>query len=208
MALDSYDGLVAEIASHLDRNDLAANIPTFIRLAEDRMFAELRIRETLARAQATLQASEAGRYLSLPVRYASMKAMRLLTTPRITKIEQVNLDKMDEVRRECSGRPTFFAVHEEIEFDVWPDQAYAVEMVYHAKPQPLSGDNQSNEILAAYPSLYLYGSLVHSAPFLVHDERIQIWDGLYSSMRDAINDAARKAEYPGPLTARVYGCMP
>jgi hypothetical protein len=208
MALESFDELVTAIGEQLDRDDLEDQVPDFIRLNEDRLFAEIRIRDMLKRSQATLTASAAGRYLALPQRFAQMKTFRLLTTPKVTTLEPVNLDAMNRRRRECPSRPGVYTVHEEIEFDVEPDQAYTAEMIFYENPLPLSADNQTNALLAAAPSLYLYGSLIHTAPFLLHDERIPVWNGLYTASRDAINLAARKAEHSGPLISRVSGPTP
>jgi hypothetical protein len=47
MGLSTYSDLKTTIASYLGRSDLTTQIPDFIRLAEDRLRRELRIRQML-----------------------------------------------------------------------------------------------------------------------------------------------------------------
>ena len=58
MGLTNYADLQATIAQYLARSDLTDQIPTFIRLAEDRLRRELRIRPMLKVATATLEQGE------------------------------------------------------------------------------------------------------------------------------------------------------
>ena len=51
-----YTTLQATIANYLARSDLTASIPEFIRLAEDRLSRDLRIRQTLKLATTTTTA--------------------------------------------------------------------------------------------------------------------------------------------------------
>ena len=45
------------------------------------------------------------------------------------------------------------------------------------------------------PQAYLYGSLVHAAPFLDDDDRMQV----YAAMRKVALDSLRLTDYRGPL---------
>jgi hypothetical protein len=40
---------------------------------------------------------------------------------------------------------------------------------------PLSGSNEDNWVLLEHPDVYLFGSLVHSAPYLKDDSRLATW---------------------------------
>jgi len=203
MALDSYANLKTAIADFLDRDDLVNNIDDFIDLAEARHKREILIRAMLARSQATLGA----RFLSLPTRFNKMKTLRLLTTP-VTVLTELNIENMNLERDEVTGKPTFFTVHEEIEFNVTPDDAYIAEIIYYADFLPLDDTNTSNGLLVRAPDAYLYGSLVASAPFLASDERIQVWDTMYGAARDGLLLSDRQARVGTALTSRVQGATP
>ena len=203
MALDTYANLKTAIADFLDRDDLAPHIDDFIDLAEARFKREILIREMIIRGQAVL----AGRFVALPARFVKMKTMRLMSNPIVVLME-LNLHEMNREREAGNGRPFFFTVHEEIEFDVTPDDTYSVEMIYYASFPPLDDDNPSNGLLARAPDAYLYGALVASAPFLASDERLQVWDTMYGTVRDGLLLSDRQARVGTPLASRVAGATP
>src|SRR5262245_23910878 len=117
--LDSYTNLKTSIIDHLDRDDLIGYVDDFIDIAEARHKREILVREMIARAQASLT----GRFLALPTRFIKMKTLRLLTNP-VTVLTEINLHEMNRERDATTGKPTFYTIHEEIEFDVTADSAY------------------------------------------------------------------------------------
>jgi hypothetical protein len=200
MSISTYTLLKAEIANHLDR-DNDASIDSFIDLAEARHKREVRIRQMIARASSTVST----RYVALPGDFLEMKTVRLMTSP-VTVLSEVSIYEMNRIRVEGSGRPTYYTIHEEIEFNKTPDSSYTLEMIYYHSLDPLTNDNQSNAILERAPDLYLYGALLASAPFLMNDERIQVWSALYSSALEGINSMDKRRA--GPLVSRVVGATP
>jgi hypothetical protein len=201
MALDSYTNLKAEIADWLDRDDLTSRIDTFIDLAEAKLSREIRVRAMLKRASGSLT----GRYMALPSGYRGMKILRLLTDP-VSVLEQCNLTEL--TKRQCAtGKPEFFAVHEEIEFNRAPDESYQAEMVYYAPLASLSDSTSSNWILANAPDLYLYGALSAAEPFLDNDERLATWKQLYNDGASAINLEDQRSRTSGPQIARTAGAI-
>jgi hypothetical protein len=203
MALDSYANLKTAITNFLDRDDLSVYVDDFIDLAEARHKREILIREMIVRSQATLT----GRFLALPTRFLRMKTLRLLTTP-VTVLTEVNLHEMNREREEGTGKPTFFTVHEEIEFDTTPDDAYTTELIYYCSFLPLDDTNTSNGLLVRAPDAYLYGALSASAPFLAMDERVPTWEGLYGTARDGLNFEDRAGRIGTPVASRVMGSTP
>src|SRR5262245_6694491 len=201
--MHTYATLKTTITNFLDRSDLSVYVDDFIDLAEARHKREILVREMLARSQASL----GGRFLSLPTRFVKMLTIRLLTNP-VTVLEEVNLHEMNRERDETTGKPTFFTIHEEIEFDITPDDAYTAELIYYASFLPLDDTNTSNGLLVRAPDAYLYGALVASAPFLASDERIQTWETLYGIARDGLIVADRKSRTGSPLASRLSGAMP
>lgn len=203
MSLDTYANLKTAIGNFLDRDDLTSNIDDFIDLAEARHKREILIREMIKRSQATTS----GRFLALPNRFVKMKTLRLLTTP-VTVLEEVNLYEMNRERESGTGKPTFFTVHEEIEFDTTPDDSYTAEIIFYASFVPLDDTNTTNGLLTRAPDAYLYGALSESAPFLGMDERLQVWEAKYSIARDGLLLSDRQARVGTPLVSRVAGATP
>jgi len=205
MSLDTYDNLKAEIADWLDNDDLTSRIDTFIDLAEEHHRHNLRVREMIKRA--TASCSTTVRYLALPTGYRAMRILRLMTAT-VTRLQFVNEDEMTRQIVSSSGKPKWYTIHEEIEFDRVCDSEYSAEMIYYADVTPLSSSNQTNPILLKYPSLYLYGSLVAAEPFLDNDERVATWKGLYEEFLGSANMSDKKSRHVGTLVSRPIGARP
>ena len=208
MSLDTYANLQTEIAQHLDRDDLTDHIPTFITLAEEthrRPTDEggLRIRQMITREAITVDA----RQVSLPDGFLNLQTLRLLTTPA-TELKYIDYHELNRVRQETTGKPRYFTIGNEFEFDYAPDSSYSGEIVYFKEETALSDSNESNNILAQVPGAYLYGALVASAPFLMDDPRIVVWQTLYRAAAQGANAATKKARRGKHLVARNAGSTP
>lgn len=201
MSLADYDGLKAAIADHLDDDGLSSQIEDFIDLAEARHKREIRIREMLTREALTVDA----RYVDLPTGYLEAKNIRLLTTP-VTVLLYRNEHELNRVRSESTGKPTSYTIHSQIEFDITPDSSYSGEIIFYKSLTALSDSNTSNDLLTRAPDVYLYAALLASAPFLLNDERIQVWGSLYKDAKDSLNTVDRRR--PSPLVARPAGPTP
>lgn len=68
-----------------------------------------------------------------------------------------------------------------------PVATYPIEINYYQQPPYLGDSNQTNWLSMYQPNLLLYRSLLEATPFLKNDERIPVWQSMYSSMKDAVN---------------------
>ena len=206
MALDTYANLKAEIKDHLDRSDLTDDtVDTLIDLAEARhkrtpSEGGIRIRDMIVRAQSSVSS----RYVALPSDFLEMISYRLLTDP-VTVLTELSPYEMTRHRDESTGTPKYFTVHEEVEFDRSPDSALTSEMLYYKTLTPLSSNDTTNALLDRAPDVYLYGALMAAEPFLMNDERIQMWASLYQRAADGVNGVDRRRA--GPLAARPEGAV-
>jgi hypothetical protein len=200
MAFSSYSDLKTEIANYLGRDDLTSQIPTFIRLSEDRLRRELRIRQMLKVSTATTTAGDST--VGLPTDFLAMKEMYLNTTPVSTMTFQTPSAFFANARVTDSGRPVNYTmIGSEFQFAPVPDTAYTLNMIYYYKPDYLSDSNTSNLFLANCPDLLLYGSLAEAEPYLMNDERINTWASLYQRGLEALRTSDDDSEYPSsPLT--------
>ena len=66
------------------------------------------------------------------------------------------------------------------------------EVDFYKTLTPLSESNTTNSILTNYPELYLYGALAESSPFLMQDERLNTWAGLYKEALANANLSSQK----------------
>lgn len=194
MSITTYSELKTSIANWLNRDDLTSVIPDFISLAEENAFLAMRHWRMENRATATLDSQ----YEALPARFIA--PIRLsITSGNTFALELISQSQMTERRATAAnavGRPKFYALTQgEIEVFPTPDTQYTLEMVYYEKAEVLSDSNATNWLLTHYPSVYLYGSLMHTAPFLKDDPRLQVWASLYQQGIASINGDEEKAKF-------------
>jgi hypothetical protein len=190
LPLASYSDLQAEVASWLRRSDLAAEIPTFISLAEAQMNRRLRVRPMARR----LDASWAAEYVDLPADFLAEREVSLTDGAGARhRLAYLAPEPMDLASRSpSSGRPRFYGLYGgQVRLHPAPDQTYAAELVYLQVIPALSMDNPSNWLLAAHPDAYLYGALAQSAPYLKADERLSTWSSLFLGVLADIEAADR-----------------
>jgi len=196
MTLANYSELQSAIADFLNRDDLTAVIPSFIRLAESRIDRDLRHYRQEKRSTAELSAQ----YSIVPTDYLSPIRLQILdgsTSP----VEPISTAQMLQLRADNydqTGRPTHYALTAGgLELYPTPDKTYNASLVYYGRVAALSGANTTNWLLTEAPDAYLYGSLVHSAPYLKDDAKVAVWDGLYKAAMDNLNATSDDAKYGG-----------
>lgn len=79
-----------------------------------------------------------------------------------------------------------------------------VEMAYYQRAQLGMDDTDTNGVLATYPAIYIYGSLIHSAPFLRDDSRVQTWAGLYNNAINGANAEHERSRSAGSPIRQTY----
>lgn len=192
MAISTYTELQNAVVNWLERDDLTLRVPEFIAIAEARHRRDIRLRSMSTRAIATVPTGT--RFIALPTGFLAMRRLQFNTNP-IHVVHEVSPDQLTDIYSLEVGRPTFFTVHEEIEWNRMPDSAYTAEMIYWKRFDPLSATVTGNSLLSDHPDIYLYPSLAASAPFLHEDERIQLWEALYAKAVEEAHRADRKDRY-------------
>lgn len=190
MTITSYSTLQSTIGDFLNRSDLTSQIPVFIQLAEARFNRE--IRHWRMETNTTLTAD--AQYEDLPTDW--------LQTIKLTINGEANLvlrtrDYIAEQRalyEDATGEPhsyTFTAG--QIEFYPTPNGSQTVNHVYFGSIPALSDSNTTNWLLDNAPDAYLYGALLHSAPYLVEDQRLAVWEALHGAAITSLNVESDKA---------------
>lgn len=196
MPITSYSELQTVIADFLDRDDQTTRIQTFIDLAEATMDRQLRHWRMERRSNAVVDTQ----YTALPSDFLEPVRFVLQVDPphAVELIGQGEIISRRQSTGDTIGKPQFYAVTDgTIELFPTPDAQYTLEMVYYSSIDKLSGSNASNWVLQHHPDAYLYGALIHSAPFLGEDARMQTWAALFQSSIDAINVENERAKSGG-----------
>jgi len=195
VSITTYDELKSSIADFLNRDDLTAVIPTFISLAETDMNRKVRHWRMEDRAVALLDT----RYTALPNDFIEAQRV-MLTSPSVKRLEMITQgDLMDRRSVDDTAKtPAYYTIVDGA-FEVYPtpDQDYDLEIVYYERIKSLSSAISTNWMLEYNSDAYLYGSLLHAAPYLGEDQRAQVWASLYKNAIDAINLEDDKAKASG-----------
>lgn len=200
--ITNYSTLISTVADYLNRQDLTAQIPTFIQFAEADMNTRLRTREMIVRATTTND----DEFVRLPLDF--LEGINLQIVGGKSPLRFITLDEADMINAaQGYTAPTFYSLMNGA-IELVPPPATGVdveiEMVYYGKITSLSDSNTTNWLLTKAPDVYLYGALTHAAPFLMDDQRISVFGSFYSQRIEALNDESQKSLHSGsPLVART-----
>lgn len=202
MAISTYAELQTAVANWLNRSDLTTRIPEFIALAEARMNRDKRLRVVDAITRADLAVS--AQYTALPSDFAQMVNIERTGSP-VQALDVLAPQQMDAIRAQTpTGEPRYYCVvGDELELAPVPDSAETLAMIYFRRIEALSTTVTSNWLLAAAPDVYLYATLIESAPFLHEDERIGTWQSLYDSRCNEYAASSEQDQFGGaPVVMR------
>jgi hypothetical protein len=200
MTITTYATLQSEIASWLNRDDLSSIIPTFIQFVESDVNSRLRHQKMVIRAQATSNQE----YVQLPGDW--LEAINIHIIDGAQPLSYVTLNEADRInKQQIVTQPSFYSIMDDaLEIIPAPGSNIDIEMIYYGKIPALSNQNTSNWLLVKAPDLYLYGSLVHAAPYLLDDQRVGLFANMYNSRLEALALESDKAVHSGgPLVART-----
>ena len=191
MSLDTYTNLKTAVASWLHRSDLTTTIPDFITLAETQFNRTIRSRQ-----METLVSAAAASMLDLPVDYLAMRRLTL-TTASPHPLHLLSSDEMAQYGS-ASGEPVGYCIiGNHIQLVPAPDGSYTVDYVYYAKIPALATAMPSNWLLAAFPDLYLYGSLMAAAEHIQDDPRVPLWQQKYLALLADVNSVDKRSRASG-----------
>jgi len=206
MALNTFTALKASVADFLNRDDLTAVIPDFISLAEAQINRDVRHWKMEARSSGQQDPSD--EYMQIPADW--VETIRLhLTGSGTSVVNLISRDAMADKRQgdnDTSGTPMYYT-HADGQFQLYPtpNATTDFELHYYQKIPSLIS-NSDNWLLLDSPDVYLYGALLHSAPYLAEDERVAIWAQMYSAAVARLNEASELARYSGSgLKLKIRG---
>ena len=197
MAISNYSELQTAVANWLDRDDLAARIPEFITLCEARFNRSLRIRamETLDISVDTVGGTST---VALPTGYVQMRDISLITSP-ITQLQYLTPEIMNRLNAgSFTGKPeTYTIIANSILFGPTPDDAYDISMLYYKTFDPLTALAPTNWVITNAPDVYLYGALLEAEPFLMNDQRVQLWATALTQSITTLQEQDNKDRHSG-----------
>lgn len=194
MAITTYAELKSSIANWLNRDDLTAVIPDFISLTEAGINRSVRHWRMEKRVTTDVD----GQYTGLPGDYLEGIRFSVSNGDRLELLSQGEMQQRRTTSNNTSGKPKYYAISDgQLELYPTPDSSYSVEMIYYGQIAPLADATPTNWLLTHHPDAYLYGSLIHAAPYLGDDQRATVWASLHQSALDAIDRESSTAKFGG-----------
>lgn len=203
MSITTYAELKTAVANWLARSDLTSYIPDFIRLAEVRIYDEVKHIDM----ETALSDTIASGVIAVPSGYRSMVDMYVETTPiqfLLRKPSRWIYEKYPT--RSATSTPLYFARERtNFIFGPYPDSGYTVKGTYIKTLEALSDSNTTNWLTDERPDLILYGSLIAAEPFLKNDARLAMWEAMYMKAKAAANKAYESERYSGSVLQTTVG---
>lgn len=192
MPFSTYSELKTAIANFLYRDDIADDVGDIIALAEEDIGSRIQVSDMEATTTLTLSSGSA----TLPTDYAAWRKVQ----PSATNLGPLDFATPSYINTAynsgASGTPRYFTI-EGGSIRTAPSSDTDIVLDYYAKIPALSDTNTSNWLLAKWPSVYLYGALVHSASFFDEQDKQSMWGRMFEraleQLRKQDEQAARRA---------------
>ena len=174
----TYNSLIALLPSYLERKDDAfkAQIPTFINLAENRIATDMKQEGFQAVVTGTMDLSNVQ---EKPSFWRENISYSILTTQGKKTLRLRPLEYIQRYWPNAAetGEPVYYAEYNINHFYVaaTPDMEYEFELVYYARLEPLTVENQTNWMTLNAPQTLLYAALWEAAMWCKNPAAEQKW---------------------------------
>lgn len=201
MAITTYAELQTSVANFLARDDLTAQIPDFIALAEARMGRELDTRSQIKRVTAETVAG--AEFIDLPTDLRKIQGIKINSNPVKVLDYATSYDYYNLTPSNGTGTPSYYTVvGTAIGLRPIPDSVLTIEMIYSDDIDALSSTNTTNTILTRHPDAYLFGALAAASVFLMDDARAAQFDQVFSRTISEMKRDTDDAKFGGSLVMR------
>lgn len=195
MTIASYSELLTELDAWLDRSDLAARIPTFIKLFEARANRQLRVPEM--HTETSFATAVGVAEMTLPSDFLSAREIYLDDDPDVVLAAMAPAVLRNTYPTATTGVPAAYSVvGNQIILAPTPDDDYTLILNYYQRIPALTEDNPTNWLLEKNPDLYLWGSLCMAEAYLRDDPRLAVWKAAWDEATHEINVQGNRQRNP------------
>ncbi len=188
--IDSYSALQTALNSWAMLSESAADLQTFIGLAEAKFKRMIRHREMENETNLAVSSMTT----ALPSGFISVRYIYLDTDPK-KPLQYVSRGQFfDSWAGSSGGEPDVYSISgSNIIVGPGPDSAYTVKLGY-LEWISLSDSITSNWLLASYPDVYLQASLAELYRYNADPEKAAYYDAMVSQAIDQLNDGNAEDE--------------
>ena len=205
MSITTYGELKTAVGTWLNRADLTAYIPDFIRLGEQRIYyggddpfptTPLRVPAMQTRATGTLVASS----IAFPTRWLEPIRIKMSSGGSSISLTYTPPERFSEAQNNSSAPSVYTYLNNAIETAGTGASDYTLD--YYAAFATLTADADTNWIFTNAPGIYLYAALIESAPFIGDVPMLNGWLTVFKAQIAAVNRAT-KYQGAGALVTRI-----
>ena len=192
----TYNSLVTDLEAYLQRTDalVQAQIPRFIMLAQNRIPREMKLlgfREEVTGAfngntLTTGIMQKPADWRKTIAFYVGTGTNNVTHTPVLERTyEYIRTVYPDPT---STGTPRFYG---DADYNNWfvaptPSSALPYKIAYYSALTMLDSTTQTNWLTINAPDLLLYACLLEAVPFLKTDERIPVWQAMYTQAKTSL----------------------
>ena len=185
--------LIAEFNAYIKRQFAAERTDTFLQLAHDRIFRDLRPRETMLQVQITPTTT----LLDLPDDFVDLRQLSYLKNNRRVTLRSVGRHELGLFVNQQSeaANPIVYSIIG-TQAEVAPSGANREYTLWYWQKLPqLLADTDTNIILTTYPYLYLYGMLIEGNVYIQDAEARESSVGVYVAEMAQVNGASDRSRF-------------
>lgn len=203
----NYAALKSAVTSWANRTDLTALMPTFLSLAEQRIFfgepaAQISPLRAVKMLTSTTLTPVDGQ-VTLPADFLDFERVASLGSDGFSKTPLTYRSTAQLARFELiSGAAQFFGVRSG-KLVLGPRITDQVELLYYARPATPSADADENWLMADASGVYLYGMLIEVAMYLRDDDTQAAVRDLYRNAVAAVQQASDQLQDGGMTSLAI-----
>jgi hypothetical protein len=200
--ITDYASLQTQIENVLNRDDIDADAPLLIQLAEQALARDERCRKLQYKGTFSIAAEGD----SLPADYDHLEDWYHDGPTYYGPIEIVpaNVLPIYNAKYGGSGVPRVAAVIEgAVYYGPSTDGAYSTTMSYWRKILPLSTTQTTNWLLLDSPDIYLFAALAEAEPFLKNDSRVALWQSKLERALEMLDSETKRKQFSGKMVRRI-----
>ncbi len=192
-AITDRQTLITEFNAYIKRGFAADRTDTFLQLAHDRIFRDLRPRETMIQVQITPTTT----LIDLPDDFVDLRQLSYLKNNRRVTMRSVGRHELGlfVFQKSQASDPIVYSIIG-TQIEVAPsgaDREYTL-WYWQKLPQLVAADD-TNIILQNFPYLYLYGMLIEGNIYIQDAEAREGSIGVYTSEMAQVNGAADRSRF-------------
>ena len=200
--MTTFAVLKSDVADWLLRDDLTNAIPGFIRLCEANIRRDVKVRAMETSTTITITSGTA----DLPDGFIEARRL-ILDNSTCWALDYLTPDVLYSTYVYIKSGVARYYTIEGDSLVFRPQNSESGLLLYTKAFDALSAESDTNWLLTNAYDVYLYGTLLHSAPYLKDDSRIQLWGALYEKAVASVNKQSNLSRFAGSAL-RTIGEVP